>query len=199
VTGLFSAALLAGGCSAHPVTAASQSPGPSTVGTDSPAQAQAQEQTVTDPSVTPGASKVGSAAMSHPQSGNAPKVASGPADVGSNPTVQQWFAAHGAQRLAVNDALGRAYLQLDKAAGGANGCTDLRSAAVAMLATLPTPKRTLDPFAVAGITQFKTGAEQCLAGDTAAARASLAAGAQARGDAENELDEILEAPNASVK
>jgi hypothetical protein len=115
--------------------------------------------------------------------------ASGPADVGSNPSVQQWFTAHEAQRLTVNDALHRAYLRLDNAAGGANGCSDLRSAAQAMLATPPTPKRTLDPLAVTGIAQFESGAEQCLARDIAAARVSLAAGAQARGIAEDELDE----------
>jgi hypothetical protein len=172
LTGLFSAALLASGCSAHTDTAAIQSPGPF---------------------------NAGSAATLKAPTSNIPPGASGSADVGSNPSVQQWFTAHEAQRLAVNDALHRAYLQLDKAAGGANGCSDLRSAAVAMLATLPTPKRTLDPLAVAGIAQFKTGAEQCLAGDIATARASLVSGAQARGAAENELDEILEAPNESVK
>jgi hypothetical protein len=67
-----------------------------------------------------------------------------------------------------------------------------------MLAALPTPKHALDPQVVAGIDQFHTGARQCLAGDLTGARQTIAAGAQARGAAENEIEELLEAPNSAV-
>ena len=128
-----------------------------------------------------------------------PAATSPPADVASNAAVQAWFKRTEPKRIAVNDALLKAYQQLDGVAGAGNGCAQLQAAADAMIATLPTPKRALDVPVVAGIALFHSGAVACIAGNTAAARQLLAAGAQARADAENILDEILESPNATVK
>jgi hypothetical protein len=122
--------------------------------------------------------------------------ASPDAMVATNPAVQQWFKRHEPERIAVNDALAQAYQQLNQGAG--TGCAALQQAADAMAAALPTPKKALDPQVVAGIAQFQTGAQQCLTGDLAGAKASIDAGAAARAEAENELEEILEAPNGSV-
>jgi hypothetical protein len=121
--------------------------------------------------------------------------------VAMNPAVQQWFKRTEPQRIAVNDALGQVNSQLTQgtSATAATACAQLLEAAKAMLATLPTPKHALDPQVVAGVDQLRTGAEQCIAGDLAAARPSISAGADARAAAEDELEEILEAPNASVK
>jgi hypothetical protein len=120
--------------------------------------------------------------------------------VGTNPAVQAWFKAHEVERIAVNDALQAAYQQLGQGAtpGAGNGCQQLLDAANAMLATVPAPKQALTPLVVAGVGQFKAGAQQCLAGNAAAARSTLAAAAQVRADADLQIDEILEQPNGSV-
>jgi hypothetical protein len=130
----------------------------------------------------------------------APGGPPGPPDdmVATNPAVQQWFKRHEPERIAVNNALAQANLQVAQAPGATTGCAALQKAADAMLAALPTPKKALDSQVVAGVAQLKTGAQQCLAGDLAGARASLAAGAAARAAAEDELEEILEAPDGSV-
>ncbi len=130
----------------------------------------------------------------------APGAAPGPPAeaVAANPAVQQWFKRHEPERIAVNNALAQAYLQLDAAPGAGAGCAALQKAADAMLRALPTPKKALDPQVVAGVAQLRTGAQQCLAGDLTGARTSLAAGAAARAAAEDELEEILEAGNGSV-
>jgi hypothetical protein len=116
--------------------------------------------------------------------------------VAMNPAVQQWFRRHEPERIAVNDALQQAYVQLDTGTGA--GCARLGEAAAAMLSTLPTPKHALDAQVVAGMDFFRTAALQCAGGDLAGARTSIAAGATARADAENELEELLEAPDGSV-
>jgi hypothetical protein len=120
--------------------------------------------------------------------------------VGTNPAVQAWFKNHEAQRIELNDALQAAYQQLGQgsAPGPGDACARLLKATDAMLATLPTPKQSLNPLVVAGVGQFKAGAQQCLAGNAAAARKSLAAGASQRAPADLEVDEILEKPDASV-
>ena len=120
--------------------------------------------------------------------------------VSTNAAVQAWFTSQEAERVALNNALQAAYEQLGdgRTPGAGTGCAQLLQAADAMMATLPTPKHSLDPLVVTGVGQFRAGAQQCLAGDAAAARASLAAGARARADADLEVDEILEAPDASV-
>jgi hypothetical protein len=123
----------------------------------------------------------------------APSPPGPPSIVGTNPAVQQWFKRHEPERIAVNDALSRVNNQMEP-----GGCTALQQASDAMLAALPTPKRALDEHVVAGIEQFRTGADQCLAGDTAGAAQSIAAGVEARANAEDELEEILEAPDGSV-
>lgn len=121
--------------------------------------------------------------------------------VGINPAVQRWFQRHEAERIAVNDALQQvnAALPQGTTADRTAACARLQQASDAMLAALPTPKRALDAQVVAGIDEFRTGARRCLAGDLAGARLTLAAGVQARGAAENEIEEILEAPNSAVK
>jgi hypothetical protein len=103
-----------------------------------------------------------------------------------------------AKRIALNDALQQAYLQLDGVPGATNGCAQLKAAAEALITTGRTPKRALDPVVISGVAGFRDGADKCLAGDPAGARQSLAAAAQARADAENQLEEILEAPNGQV-
>jgi hypothetical protein len=124
----------------------------------------------------------------------APSPTAGPPGiVGTNPAVQQWFKRHEPERIAVNDALGRVNSRMEPVA-----CTALQQASDAMLRALPTPKHALDPQVVAGIAQFRTGAAQCLAGDTTGAAQSIAAGVAARAAAEDELEEILEAPDRSV-
>jgi hypothetical protein len=128
----------------------------------------------------------------------APAAPAPPVQVGSNPAVQQWFKRHEPQRIAVNDALQQALRQLDSAAGTGNGCAQLEAAAEALLASGPTPKRALDPMVVSGLTQFRDGAAQCIAGDVAGARRSLDAGAQARAEAEDEIEEILEDADGAV-
>ena len=120
--------------------------------------------------------------------------------VAVQPDVQGWFQAHEAERIAVNDALQQTNAAI---AAGATGdptaaCTALQQASDAMLAALPTPKQSLDAQVVAGIEQFRTGARQCLAGDLAGARQTIAAGVEARGIAENEIEELLESPDGSV-
>jgi hypothetical protein len=121
--------------------------------------------------------------------------------VGTNPAVQAWFTAHEPERIALNDALQAAYDQLGQGAAPAvgDGCQRLLQAADAYLATLPTPKGALTPLVVAGVGQFKAGAQQCLAGNAAAARNTLARAGQARADAQLQIDEILEQPNGSVQ
>jgi len=123
-----------------------------------------------------------------------------PRIVATNPAVQAWFKSQEAERIALNNALQAAYEQLGNgpSPGPGNGCAQLLEATDVMLATLPTPKRSLNPLVVAGVGQFKAGAQQCLAGNAAAARRTLAAAAEIRADADLEVDEILEAPNASV-
>ena len=123
----------------------------------------------------------------------APAPPGPPSIVGTNPAVQQWFKRHEVERLAVNDALGRVNTQMEP-----GSCTALQEASDAMLAALPTPKRALDEHVVAGIEQFRTGAQQCLSGDTAGAAQSIAAGVEERAHAEHELEEILEAPDGSI-
>src|SRR5688500_3208937 len=120
--------------------------------------------------------------------------------VGTAPDVQAWFRSQEAERIALNDALQAAYEQLGEGPtpGPGDGCARLLQATDAMLATLPTPKQALNPLVVAGVGQFKAGAQQCLAGNAEAARRTLAAAAEVRADADLEVDEILEAPNASV-
>jgi hypothetical protein len=121
--------------------------------------------------------------------------------VGTNPSVQAWFKAHEPERIAVNDALQAAYAQLGQGAapGPGNGCQQLLDAANAMLATVPAPKAALTPLVVAGVGQFKAGAQQCLAGNAVAARRTLQAAAQVRADADLQIDEILEQPDGSVQ
>jgi hypothetical protein len=123
-----------------------------------------------------------------------------PVLVGTATDVQAWFRSQEAERVALNDALQAAYEQLGEGPtpGPGDGCSRLLQAADAMLATLPTPKRALNPLVVAGVGQFKAGAQQCLAGNASAARTSLAAAAEVRAEADLEVDEILEAPDASV-
>ena len=118
--------------------------------------------------------------------------------VATNPAVQQWFTRHEPERIAVNNALAQANAQVAAVPGATAGCSALQRAADAMLAALPTPKKALDSQATAGVAQLRTGAQQCLAGDLAGARTSLAAGTAARAAAEDELEEILEAPDGSV-
>ena len=127
-----------------------------------------------------------------------PPPGRGPA-VGENPAVQMWFKRQETARIAVNNALQQAYLQLDGVRGAGNGCAQLRVTSEIVLRLAPTPKQTLNPLVVAGVTQFRDGAVACLAGDVAGARQLFAAGAQARADAEDQLDEVLEAPNGAVK
>jgi hypothetical protein len=121
--------------------------------------------------------------------------------VGTNPAVQAWFKAHEPERIAVNDALQAAYQQLGQGPAPApgDGCQRLVAAADAMLATVPAPKQALTPLVVAGIGQMKAGAQQCLAGDAAAARRTLMAAGKVRADADLEIDEILEQPDGSVQ
>ena len=123
----------------------------------------------------------------------APTPPGPPSIVGTNPAVQQWFKRHETERLAVNDALGRVHRQMEP-----GGCTALQQASDAMLAALPTPKHALDEHVVAGIEEFRTGAAQCLEGDTAGAAQSIAVGVEVRANAEHVLEEILEAPDESV-
>jgi hypothetical protein len=120
--------------------------------------------------------------------------------VGTNPAVQAWFKNHEAQRIELNNALAASLKQLDQGATPAPGdaCARLLKATDAMLATLPTPKQTLNPLVVAGVGHFKAGAQQCSAGNAAAARKSLAAGAAARAPADLQVDEVLEMPDGSV-
>jgi hypothetical protein len=120
--------------------------------------------------------------------------------VGTNPAVQAWFKNQEPERIELNNALQAAYQQLGQGAtpGPGDACARLLKATDAMLATLPTPKQSLNPLVVAGVGQFKAGAQQCLAGNAAAARKSLAAGASQRAPADLEVDEILEKPDASV-
>jgi hypothetical protein len=68
-----------------------------------------------------------------------------------------------------------------------------------MLATVPAPKQALTPLVVAGVGKFKAGAQQCLAGNAAAARDTLLAAGKARADADLQIDEILEKLNGAVK
>jgi hypothetical protein len=126
----------------------------------------------------------------------APPPPGPPNAVGTQPAVQRWFERTQPQQIALQNALEQAYVQL--AQGTGNGCASLDAAAAAVLQTLPSPKRALDAAVSAGIADLRTGAEQCLAGDPAAARRSLAAGAAARAKADTTLDDILEAPNAGV-
>jgi hypothetical protein len=120
--------------------------------------------------------------------------------VGTNPAVQAWFKNHEAQRIELNDALAASLKQVGQGStpGSGDACTRLLKATDAMLATLPTPKQRLNPLVVAGVGHFKAGAQQCIAGNAAAARKSLAAGAAARGPADLEVDEVLEMPDESV-
>jgi hypothetical protein len=117
--------------------------------------------------------------------------------VGTNPAVQAWFQQHGPQRIALIDALQAANQQLAQAAPS-DGCAQLQQAADAMLGTLPTPECALDALVVACVDVIKRGAEQCLTGDAASARATLAVGADALGKAQLAIDEILEKPHACV-
>ncbi|MCU1615575.1 MAG: hypothetical protein JWO98_3115 [Frankiales bacterium] len=121
--------------------------------------------------------------------------------VGTNPAVQAWFKNHEPQRTAVNDALQAAYQQLGQgpAPGPGDGCQRLVQAADAMLATVPAPKQALTPLVVAGVGQLKAGAQQCLAGNAAAARNTLTAAGNVRADADLRIDEILEQPDGSVR
>lgn len=122
----------------------------------------------------------------------------GPPDaVGMQPAVEQWFKRTEPQRIALENALQQAYDQMSSGTG--NGCAALEAAASAVLATLPTPKHTLDSLMSAGVAQIRTGAADCVAGNLSAARSAIAAGAAARADADDQLDDVLEAPNASVK
>jgi hypothetical protein len=118
--------------------------------------------------------------------------------VGDNAAVQTWFKQQEKARIAVNNALQQAYLQLDNAPGAGNGCAQLKAAAEAVLALTPPPKQALDALVEAGVAQFRDGAVACLAGDVGGARGLFATGAQARADAENEIEEVLEAPNGTV-
>jgi|tagenome__1003787_1003787.scaffolds.fasta_scaffold20717853_2 hypothetical protein len=129
-----------------------------------------------------------------------PQAPAPPRTVGTNPDVQAWFKIHEAQRITLNDALQAAYEQLGQgpAPGPGDGCARLLPATDAMLATLPTPKQTLNPLVVAGVGKFKAGAQQCLAGNATAARRSLADGARERADADLQIDEVLETPDAQV-
>lgn len=129
----------------------------------------------------------------------APVPPPGPvAAVGENPAVQAWFKRQEGARIALNNALQQAYLQLDGARGAGNGCAQLKAASEVVLRLAPTPKVTLNPLVVAGVSQFRDGAVACLAGDIAGARQLFAAGAQARADADSQIDEVLEAPNGAV-
>ena len=121
--------------------------------------------------------------------------------VGTNPAVQAWFKSHEPQRTALNDALQAAYQQLGQgpAPGPGDGCQRLVQAADAMLATVPAPKQALTPLVVAGVGQLKAGAQQCLAGNAAAARNTLTAAGNVRADADLRIDEILEQPDGSVR
>lgn len=148
----------------------------------------------------PGALLVGVVTSGLMVSADAAPPPPGPvAAVGENPAVQQWFKRQEAARIALNNALQQAYLQLDGAPGAANGCAQVRDASRAVLGLPPTPKQTLNPLVVAGVSQFQDGAIACLAGDTAGARQLFAAGAQARADADNEVEDVLEAPDGTVK
>jgi len=120
-----------------------------------------------------------------------------PNAVGMQPAVEHWFKRTEPQRIALENALQQAYDQLGSGTG--HGCAELEAAADALLATLPTPKHTLDTLMSAGVAQIRTGAADCVAGDLSGARSSIAAGAAARATADDQLDEVLEAPNASVK
>jgi hypothetical protein len=122
--------------------------------------------------------------------------------VGTNPAVQAWFKnTYEPQRLALFNALEAAYQQLGQgsAPGAGDGCQRLGQAAGAVLGMTAPPKSTLQPLVVAGVGQMKAGAQQCLSGQAAAARATLQAAGKARGDADLQIDEILEQPNGSVK
>jgi hypothetical protein len=123
-----------------------------------------------------------------------------PVLVGTNPDVQAWFRSHEAQRIELNNALQAAYQQLGQGPtpGPGDACQRLLEATDAMLATVPTPKKTLNPLVVAGLGKIKAGAQQCLDGDADAARRSLADGAAERADADLEIDEVLETPDAQV-
>jgi hypothetical protein len=121
--------------------------------------------------------------------------------VGTNPAVQAFFKNLEPQLIAFDDALQAAYQQLGQgpAPGPGDGCQRLMNAADAMLAMVPAPKQALTPLIVAGIGQVKAGAQQCLAGNAAAARNTLIAVGKARADAQLAIDEILEEPDGSVK
>jgi hypothetical protein len=117
--------------------------------------------------------------------------------VGTNPTVQAWFQQHEPQRIALTNALQAANQQLAQGVP-TDGCAQLQRAAGAMLGTLPTPKRALDALVVVGVDVIERGAQQCIGGDVAGARATLAVVGDALGRAQLAIDEILEKPNASV-
>jgi hypothetical protein len=121
--------------------------------------------------------------------------------VGTNPAVQAWFKSIEPQIIAFDDALQAAYQQLGQGPvpGPGDGCQRLLNVADAMLAMTPPPKQALTPLIVAGIGQVKAGAQQCLAGDAAAARDALIAVGKARADAQLLIDELLEKPDGSVK
>ena len=121
--------------------------------------------------------------------------------VGTNPAVQAWFKQIEPQLIAFDDALQAAYQQLGQGPtpGPGDGCQRLRDAADALLAMAPAPKQALTPLIVAGIGQAKAGAQQCLAGNAAAARNTLIAVGKARADAQLLIDELLEEPDGSVK
>lgn len=128
----------------------------------------------------------------------APPLPTAPAMVGTNPGVQTWFKKHEPQKIALDNALQLAYEQLSSGTPS-TGCAQLAAAANGWLATLPTPRHALDQQVGAGIAQFKTGAAQCIAGDKASAQKSLVAGATLRAAAQAAIDELLEAPNGTVK
>jgi hypothetical protein len=128
----------------------------------------------------------------------APPLPTAPAMVGTNAGVQTWFKKHEAQKIALDNALQAAYRQLSTGTP-TNGCARLMTAANGWLATLPTPRHALDQQVVVGIAQFKAGAAQCIAGHSVAARKTLVAGAALRATAQEAIDEILEAPNGTVK
>jgi hypothetical protein len=122
--------------------------------------------------------------------------------VGTNPTVQAWFKnTYEPQRIALFNALEAAYQQLGQgsAPGPGDGCQRLLQAADAVLGMPAPPKQTLQPLVVAGVGQIKAGAQQCLSGQAATARNTLQAAGKLRGDADLQIDEILEKPNGSVK
>jgi hypothetical protein len=121
--------------------------------------------------------------------------------VGTNPAVQAWFKSLEPQLVAFDDALQAAYQQLGQGPtpGPGDGCQRLRDAADALLAMPRAPKQALTPLIVAGIGQARAGAQQCLAGNAAAARNTLIAVGNARADAQLVIDELLEEPDGSVK